>query len=289
MIQNSELILNPDGSVYHLHLLPEMIAETILLVGDPGRVSEISAHFDHIEFRTQNREITTHTGTYKNLPVTVMSTGMGTDNIDIVLNEIDALFNIDLETRQEKKFKKSARLIRLGTSGALQEDIAPGTLVMASYGLGLDGLMNFYDAADVREEALTKAFIDSSDWPSELARPYAVKAADSLRQLFQGQTVSGITVTAPGFYGPQNRVLRVPLAYADMTDRLSRFSWNGCRGANFEMETSALYGLGKKLGHETLTICAVIANRKTKTYLSDYKPHVRNLIEMTLDTLVKNQ
>ena len=289
MIEESELILNSDGSVYHLKLLPEMIADTIILVGDPARVSEISAFFDRVDYERYNREIKTHTGRYAGKKLTVMSTGMGTDNLDIVINELDALANIDLENRTLKKEKKTLNLVRLGTSGAMQEEVPVDSFVAAEYGLGLDGLMNFYNTpVEVNEPEMEKAFIRQMQWPDKLSFPNITRASGSLLSLLNDKFIKGITATAPGFYGPQGRVLRMPLAYPDLNERLQKFSFQGKKIMNFEMETSGLYGLGRSLGHNTLTVCAVIANRIKKEYSEDPKKTINQLIEILLSRLAQS-
>ncbi len=286
MIEASELILNPDGSIYHLKLKPEMLADTIILVGDPGRVDKVSAFFDSVEYKVQNREIKTHTGTYKGSRFSVMSTGMGTDNLDIVINEVDALANIDLENRTVKESGRTFRLIRLGTSGAMQEDIKVGTYVAAGHGLGIDGLMNFYKVSpEIIDHELGDAFVSQTQWPSDLSMPYFIKGSEELLGLFADDFLRGITATAPGFYGPQGRVLRMPLAYPDLNQRISSFAHNNQRVINFEMETSGLYGLGRSLGHEVMTVCAVIANRIRKEYIEDYTEVINKLITILLDKL----
>ncbi len=285
-IAESELILNPDGSVYHLKLKPENIADDIIVVGDPGRVPVISAYFDKIEFRQSNREIVTHTGYIGKKRLTVLSTGMGTDNLDIVINELDAVVNIDLKNRIPKTEHKSLNIIRLGTSGAMQEDIPVGTYVMSSHGIGLDGLMRFYAAGDkVLDAELTNAFLRQTNWPADLPKAYIVSGSNALMDRMGKGYVKGITATAPGFFGPQGRVLRLELAYPDLNDRISAFEYEGHRIANFEMETSALYGLTKALGHNAMTVCAIIANRLRKEYAKDYKPSVTALIEDLLEKL----
>lgn len=288
MIPESELILNSDGSIYHLHLTPEMLADTVILVGDPGRVEKVSSFFDRIEHKMINREIKTHTGYYKGKRMTVMSTGMGTDNQDIVINELDALCNIDLEKREVKTTHRSLKLVRLGTSGAMQEDIPIESYVAAEYGLGIDGLMNYYQpSSQLIDEDLTKHFIAKTSWPEDLSKPYLIKGSESLLNLFQDDFIKGITVTAPGFYGPQGRVLRLPLRYQDLNDRLENFRYQDKKITNFEMETSGLYGLGKALGHEVMTVCAVIANRIRKEYSKDYNPAITKLIKIVLDKLAE--
>ncbi|HAG16893.1 MAG TPA: phosphorylase [Bacteroidales bacterium] len=285
-IAESELILNPDGSIYHLKLKPENIADDIIVVGDPGRVPTISAYFDKLEFKQSNREIVTHTGYIGNKRITVLSTGMGTDNLDIVINELDAIVNIDLEKRIPKLEHKALNIIRLGTSGAMQEDIPVGTYVMSSHGIGLDGLLRFYAAGnEVEDTELTHAFLTETNWPADLPKAYIVSGSASLMEKMKKGYVSGMTATAPGFFGPQGRVLRLPLAYPDLNDRISAFSYQGLRITNFEMETSALYGLSKALGHNAMTVCAIIANRLRKEYAKDYKPSVTALIEDLLEKL----
>lgn len=285
-IAQSELILNPDGSVYHLRLKPENIADTIIVVGDPGRVKEISKHFDTIDFTVQNRELFTHTGSIGNKRITVLSTGMGTDNLDIVINELDAAVNIDLTTREIKKSHTKLNIIRLGTSGALQADIQPGDFVASTYGMGLDGLLYFYDKGKtVMNHELAKAFSSHVKWNENLPGVYAVSCSTALMDKLGKGLVQGITLTAPGFYGPQGRELRLKLAYPGLNQRIESFNFEGNRIANFEMETSALYGLGKMLGHETLTICTIVANRVNQTYAKDYHSDVERLIRLVLERL----
>lgn len=288
MIAESELILNSDGSIYHLNLTPEMIADTIILVGDPGRVEQVSEHFETIEYKRHNREIKTHTGFYSGKRLTVMSTGMGTDNQDIVINELDALVNIDLEKREEKSDKQSLNLLRLGTSGALQADVPVDSYVTSAYGVGLDGLMNFYaGTASAGETQMEKAFIEQTQWPERLAYPNIIKGSPKLLELFGEGFLPGITATAPGFYGPQGRVLRMGLAYPDLNQRIMNFEYQGKKVVNFEMETSGLYGLGKVMGHNTLTVCAVIANRIRQEYSRDHKTTINRLIEIVLSKLAQ--
>lgn len=285
-IAESELILNPDGSIYHLKLKPENIADDIIVVGDPGRVPVISAYFDSVEFKQSNREIVTHTGYIGKKRLTVLSTGMGTDNLDIVINELDAVVNIDLENRVPKKEHKALNIIRLGTSGAMQEDIPVGSYVMSTHGIGLDGLMWFYAAGkQIIDQDLTAAFLKQLNWPNDLPKAYIVAGSNSLMEKMEKGYVKGITATAPGFFGPQGRVLRLDLAYPDLNDRISAFRYENYRITNFEMETSALYGLSKALGHNAMTVCAIIANRLRKEYAKDYKSNVTALIEDLLEKL----
>ena len=287
-IAESELILNPDGSVYHLHLKPENLADTIIVVGDPGRVKEISKHFDRIDFMVQNRELFTHTGTIGNKRLTVLSTGMGTDNLDSVINELDAVVNIDLATREPKTTHTKLNIIRMGTAGALQSDISPGDFVASSYGVGLDGLLYFYEKGkSVMDKGLADAFTSFVGWDSKLPGVYAVPCSQALMQKLGHGLTQGITLTAPGFYGPQGRELRLKLAFPELNHKIENFEFKGNRISNFEMETSALYGLGTMLGHETLTICTIVANRVNQTFASDYHSDVERLIRMILNRLTE--
>lgn len=286
-IPDSQLVLNKDGSVYHLHLFPEQIADTIILVGDPNRVKMVSAFFDKIDVQVTNREIITHTGTYKGFPISVLSTGMGTDNIDIVLNELDALANIDLKKREQKGTHRKLQLIRLGTSGALQKDIAVGdSFIAGSYALGIDGLLYFYQGSEqhIAHDA-TNAFIAHMQWSKKLPCPYMVKGSDELLKKLAFDYQQGITATAPGFYAPQGRALRLKMAYPEMNKRIETFRYNEHKITNFEMESSALYGLSSMLGHEALTISVIIANRVSEEFVSDYRPYMEKLILQTLDRL----
>lgn len=284
-IPPSELIINPDGSIFHLHVRPEDLASTVLLVGDPGRVKMVSDRFDSIRVTKQNREFLTHTGRVGDKEITVMSTGIGTDNIDIVLNELDALVNIDLTTRMPKSQTTSLNLIRLGTSGALQPDVPVDSFLLSSHGLGLDGLLHFYRSEKVVDSVLTKAFIEQTNWPDGLNTPYMVEGGSDLLGKLSGTFPMGITATACGFYGPQGRVLRLPARVPDLNERLTAFRHGNHRITNFEMETSALYGLGAMLGHQCATVCAIIANRIQKAYSSNYKLAVEKLIDELLWTL----
>jgi len=285
-IPESELILHPDGRIYHLNLKPEHLAETIILVGDPQRVEVISNYFDKIEFKGENREIHTHTGFLNNKRLTVMSTGMGTDNIDIVLNELDALVNIDLESRKTKEKHTELNIIRLGTSGALQADIPLNAFILSEYGLGIDGLINFYaDNNKFVQKQMTEAFIEFTKWPEELSKPYIVKSSEKLSKIMGNDFIHGITATAPGFYGPQGRTLRLPLNFPGLNKKIQEFAFGNQKIVNFEMETSALYGLGKLLGHNTLTVCVAIANRYRNEYNQNYKQAINKLIELLLEKI----
>ena len=286
----ADLVLNTEGRIYHLNLKPGDVAETILLVGDPGRAITISNYFDKIDYEGSNREINTFTGTYKGKRLSVMSTGMGTDNIEIVVNELDALFNIDFESGTEKANKTSLNLIRIGTSGALQEDIpVVNTPLVSEYGLGLDGLIYFYEQGRfVMERELTTSFINQMDYDRDLPKPYAVRASKYLIEKIAGDWQRGITLTAPGFYSPQGRELRLQVSDGSIIDRASKYKYNGFQVTNFEMETSALYGLSAMLGHQAMTVCDIIANRITGQFSPDYKASMKNLIEEMLERVSAN-
>ena len=287
-IGDSELILNKDGSIFHLHLKPENIADTVIMVGDQDRVKEVSKYFDSIEFKVQNREFKTHTGTYKGKRISALSTGIGTDNIDIVVNELDALVNIDLKTKTVKDEHKQLDLIRIGTSGALQSDIPVDTPVVTKTSIGFDGLLNFYaDRNKVGNKDIENEFIKYTSWNELLTTPYFVDASEYLLNKVGEGMIKGITISAPGFYGPQGRELRLRVADRKLNEKITNFDFNGRKITNFEMESSAIYGLSKLLGHNALTVCSIIANRIRKEYSEDYKPGVDKLIKTVLDRLVK--
>lgn len=285
-LKEADLILNRDGSVYHLKLRPENIADTILIVGDPQRVSKVSRHFDRIEFRQQNREFITHTGFIGPKRLSVMSTGIGPDNIDIVMNELDALASFNLQERTRLKEQSILKIIRLGTSGSIQPGIGVDSFVLASHGLGLDGSLSYYGDLDgVIDSNMTRAFIGQTSWPDFLPRPAIIPgSAELLSKLDQGFH-KGITATAPGFYAPQGRILRLPLAFPEMIDRISSFEYLGNRVVNFEMETATLYGLGRMLGHQVASICVTLANRVEGTYSRRYKKVVEKLIDFVLERM----
>ena len=283
-LQDTELILTPENKIYHLNLSKEEIANDIILVGDPDRVALISSKFDKIEHKIQNREFITHTGTLNGKRISAIATGIGPDNIDIVINELDALVNIDFQTRTINKNKKKLNLIRLGTSGALQQDIKVDTFIAASYGLGFDGLAHFYNNQEILEQEMSTSYANHAIWPSKLAAPYFVKASECLLEKFP-DIPNGITATAPGFYGPQGRTLRLIPSIHNLHEKMESFSYEGEKISNFEMETSALYYLGQTLGHNTLTICAIIANRLTKQYSKDYKKTVEKMIDLVLNRI----
>ncbi len=283
---SSELTLAEDGSLYHIRLFPEELADNVILVGDPARVESVSKFFSTIEVKKHNREITSHTGLYNGKRVTAISTGMGVDNIDIVLTELDACKNIDLKTREVKEEKTSLNLIRLGTTGALQKDMDINTYICSEYVVGIDGMMWFYDLDhDIMEEELQYSFINYMDWNALLPVPYGAKASQELLDKVAFDIRKGITITAPGFYGPQGRELRMPLREKKINDLLPLFSYNNVPITNYEMETSALYCLGKSLGHKVLTICNVVANRLQGSFAKDYHQSMDTLIETVLHRL----
>jgi len=290
-IANSELVLTPEGKVYHLKLGPGDIADTIFLVGDPGRVRMMSSLFDRIEFTTENREFVTHTGTYRNKRLSVISTGIGTDNIDIVVNELDALANINLDTRRLNSIHKRLRLIRIGTSGALHADIEPGNVILSRIAGGLDNLMYFYGGSEkITDGKLAEEFASHMNWNPSGSRPYFVHAADTLIDLLREESwFSGITLSAPGFYAPQGRSLRIGLADPEYITKVSSFQSGALRINNFEMEGSALYGLSRLLGHEALTICIALANRITGRFITDYKSYMQELLELVLSKIAKDE
>ena len=286
-IPASQLVLNNEGAIYHLNLHPDQLADDVIMVGDPGRVDLIASFFDKIEVKRQNRELITRTGYFNGKRITALSTGMGTDNLDIVMNELDALANIDLKTRMPKEGHRSLNLIRLGTCGALQPEIeVEDNYVATRYAIGLDGLLYFYEKhKEVNEIAIRDAFIEQMDYPKDLPLPYAVEGSRELFDRLAEGYYQGVTATAPGFYGPQGRTLRMHLAYPENNRRIEAFNYQGWRVCNFEMESSALYGLGKMMGHNCLTICVVVANRVTEKFATDYHPYVKKLVLNTLERL----
>jgi len=290
VISHTDLILNEDGSIYHLALKPEDISSTIILVGDPGRVALVSSFFDQLDVQKSNREFVTHTGTYRGKKITVLSTGIGTDNIDIVLNELDALVNVNLERRSIRKDKKHLSLVRIGTSGALQADIDPGSRIISRIAGGFDGLYHYYrDLEGIGVNGLTDLFKQHTGWKSSLPDPYFVSASERLLAMFaeEGQ-VSGITLSTPGFYAPQLRTIRLEPYDDRLIQKLSTFQFNQMQIANFEMESSALYALSALLGHEAVTLCIAVANRITKEFLDDYAPAMELLIKWVLDKLTSD-
>ncbi|HEX9979165.1 MAG TPA: nucleoside phosphorylase [Flavobacterium sp.] len=289
MIQSSELILNPDGSIYHLNLRPEHIAHDIIFVGDQSRVEKITQFFDNIEFSTQKREFRTQTGTYKGKRLTVMSTGIGPDNIDIVMNELDALVNIDLESRQPKEQLTSLNIIRIGTSGSLQPDIPTDSFVMSKSAMGLDNMLRSYLIDDISDKATEEAFISHTNWDLRKGRPYVVQCSEKLEKIIDSERMhKGITATAGGFYGPQGRILRLNIQDTELNSKMDNFSFNGNRITNLEMETAAIYGLSALLGHNALSLNAIIANRALGTFSLDSYKAVDELITYTLNKLAAN-
>ena len=287
-IKESELILNPDGSVYHLNLKPEDISDTVLFVGDQDRVEKITKHFDTIEFSTQKREFKTQTGTYKGKRISVISTGIGPDNIDIVLNELDALINIDFKTRTIKEKLNSLNIIRIGTSGSLQSDIPVDSFLIGTHGLDLNGMLHFYELEDICNHEIENAFIKHTHWNSNKARPIVISNSLELERIFESkQTYKGVTGTAGGFYGPQGRVLRLAIQDSELNNKMNSFLYNGFRISNLEMETATIYGLSKLLGHNALSLNAIIANRANGTFSKNPAKTIESLILYTLDRLVR--
>lgn len=288
MIKSSELILNPDGSVYHLNLKPENIAHDIIFVGDPDRVEKITQFFDSIEFSIQKREFKTQTGIYKGKRLTVLSTGIGPDNIDIVLNELDALVNIDLTTRQPKEQLTALNIIRIGTSGSIQADIPVDSFVLSKFGIGLDNMLRSYRVDAVTHSDMEDAFMTHTQWDVRKGRPYAIACSETLeKRIERNQMHKGITCTIGGFYGPQGRVLRLPIQDSDLNSKMDNFEFKGNRITNLEMETTAIYGLSALLGHNALSLNAIIANRASGTFSEDPTKAVDELIAYTLDKLAQ--
>ncbi len=285
-IPSSELIINDDGSVFHLHLRPEQLADIVVLVGDPGRVALVAEHFDHIECKASNREFNTVTGTYKGRRMTVLSTGIGIGNIDISVTELDALANVDFETRQEKAEKRQLTLVRLGTSGAIQPDIRVGELVFARTSIGFDGLLNYYKGRnEVCDLDMERAFIAHTGWNELLPKPYCIDADSALLALFEDVAREGITIAAPGFYAPQGRWVRLEPQDPGLNEKIESFDYRGRRITNFEMESSALAGLAALMGHRAATVCTIIAQRIALDACTDYKPFVKRMIRTALDKL----
>lgn len=285
-IAESELIINSRGAIYHLDVRPEELAENIIVVGDPGRVERVSAHFDKIEHKLSHREFNTHTGYIGNTRFSVISTGIGPDNIDIVFNELDALVNIDFNTREIKSKLTKLNIVRFGTSGSLQADIPVDSFVASTHGIGLDNLLNFYSyEKDNTDKAITDAFISHTGLDSSTTNPYTFAGSEHLLQKFGYGYHKGITVTCPGFFGPQGRVLRLKLRNPQLVDKLTHFSFTNHRITNFEMETSAIYGLGKLMGHECMSINVIIANRVSKEFSKNSEAAVENMIKKSLEAL----
>jgi uridine phosphorylase len=287
-IEPSELILNPDGSIYHINLKPEHISENIILVGDQNRVEKVAKHFDKIDFATQKREFKSIVGSCNNKRFTVISTGIGPDNIDIVVNELDALVNIDLKTRKIKKHHTSLNIVRIGTSGSLQSNIPVDSFVLAKYGLGFDGMLHAYDCEKILEKEMEEDFIKYTNYAKRKSRPYIVKNNGELeKKLISDKVFSGITATAGGFYGPQGRVLRIAIQDPELNNSIESFEYKGLKITNLEMETSAIYGLSKLLGHKAVSLNAIIANRVNLTFSKDLYKTIEKLIAYTLNKLSK--
>lgn len=285
-IKESEMVLASDGSLYHIHARGENLADDIFLVGDPERVNMFKDIFDSIEFESQNREIHVLTGCYHNHRFTALSTGMGTDNIDIVVTELDAAANMDLEKRCPLPNHRTLNLIRIGTSGSLHKEVKVGSLVAAKYAVGLDGLLNYYEHDDNQlEKEMTEAFVNHMNFSERLARPYATKGSEELLKKIGEGMHCGITATAPGFYAPQGRHVRIAPAIKDLNQKLATFSWDGLKVINLEMETSAIYGLSQIMGHNALSVCLIIANRADGTFMNEYHKEMRANIEMIMNRL----
>jgi uridine phosphorylase len=286
VIAPSELIINADGTIFHLHLKPEQLADTVILVGDPARVATIAAHFDSVECNVSNREFNTVTGYYKGKRMSVISTGIGIGNIDICVTELDALANVDFATRMVKDTFRRLTLVRLGTSGALQEDIEVGEVVFARTSVGFDSLLGYYAGRnDVCDLDMQRAFMEHTQWSELLAPPYFVNADNELWEHFKDTVTEGITIAAPGFYAPQGRYVRLQPADMNLNEKIEAWRYKGRRITNFEMEGSALAGLAALMGHRATTICTIIAQRVAKKAQTDYKPYVEAMIRMALDKL----
>ena len=283
----SELIINNDGSAFHLHITPEQLAQKVILVGDPGRVSLVASHFTQIECDVQSREFHTITGTYKDKRITVLSTGIGCDNIDIVVNELDALTNIDFGTRTQKDTLRSLEIVRIGTCGGLQPNTPVGSFIISAKSIGFDGLLNFYAGRnDVCDLAFEKAFTQHMNWNPQLCAPYVIDADKELTERIAcNDMVRGVTIACGGFYGPQGRELRIPLADPTQNEKVENFEYEGWKITNFEMESSALAGLSRLLGHKATTCCMVIANRLIKEANTNYKNTIDSLIKLVLDRI----
>ena len=285
---STELILNADGSIYHLNLLPGDIAETIITVGDPNRVSDISKHFDSIEIKKHKREFHTHTGLLNGKRISVISTGIGTDNIDIVLNELDALVNVDFETREIKNGLTQLDIIRIGTSGSVQAEIEVDSFVCSEYALGFDGLLHFYENNHSEHDDFINAFISHTGWSKSKALPYLVNCDEQLADKFKSNRIRfGVTATNPGFYGVQGRCIRLQPDSNDFNEKLANFKFNGLKIINLEMETSGIYGLSQLLGHRALSLNCILANRATETFSEKPEKSVNDLIEFALERIVK--
>ena len=286
-IRESELILNTDGSVYHLNLKPENIAQDIIFVGDQDRVEKVTKHFDSIEFKTQKREFKTITGFYKNKRITVISTGIGPDNIDIVLNELDALVNIDIETRIPKTQLTKLNIIRIGTSGALQSEIPINSFLISTHALDINGMLHSYQIDDISNSDIENAFVKHTNWSAKKPYPIVIENNKELELKFSSaKTYKGITATAGGFYGPQGRILRLPLQDSELNTKINSFNYNEHKVSNLEMETSAIYGLSKLLGHNAISMNAIIANRTNEVFSEHPNKVIEELILYTLEKII---
>lgn len=283
----SELIINSDGSIFHLHLKPEQLADNVILVGDPGRVELIAAYFDSRECSVSSREFNTITGTYKGKRISVVSTGIGTDNIDIVMNELDALSNIDFETRTEKPNFRQLTIIRIGTSGGMQPELPLGCFLISEKSIGFDGMLNFYAGRDsVSDLPFEESMKKQLNWNKQLAAPYVVDAdIELVNRIGRDDMLRGVTISANGFYGPQGRVLRIDLADMQLNDKIESFRYKNYKITNYEMEGSAIAGLSKLMGHKAMTVCCIIANRRVEAANTDYKPYIEKLVKTVLDRI----
>lgn len=283
----SELIINNDGSIFHLHLKPEQLADNVILVGDPGRVAMIASYFDTQECSVSSREFNTITGTYKGKRISVISTGIGTDNIDIVMNELDALSNIDLDRRVEKENFRQLNIVRIGTSGGMQPEIPLGSFLISEKSIGFDGMLNFYAGRDaVSDLAFEDALKLHLNWNRQLAAPYVVDADEELvNRIGKDDMLRGVTISANGFYGPQGRVLRIDLADMHINDKIESFRYGKYKITNYEMEGSAIAGLSKLMGHKAMTVCCIIANRRVEAANTDYKPYIEKLVQVVLERI----
>ena len=285
-IPESELIINGDGSVFHIHIRPDQLADRVILVGDPGRVAMFKPHFDRVEAEGQSREFAWVTGEYKGTRITVLSHGIGPDNIDIVMTELDALANVDFTTREVKAEHKTLSIIRLGTCGAIQPEIPLGSFILSHYSVGFDGLMNWYEGCErITNLEMEQSFMKHMDWPERINTPYFVHASQKMIDLMSDSTVRGMTISAPGFYGPQGRVVRQKLAMPDMLERIESWRFGDWKITNFEMEGSALAGMAAQLGHDAVTVCCAIAHRYLKDANTDYKPRVAQLVTLVMDKM----
>lgn len=287
IIPESELIINPDGSVFHLHIRPEQLTDRVILVGDPGRVNMVAEFFDTVTFEVSSREFHTIGGTYKGKPIMCLSHGIGPDNIDIVINELDALANIDFATREVRDTRRVLTLVRIGTSGALQPELKLGTPVIAEKSIGFDGVLNYYAGREsVADKGFEDAFCEAVGWNPLWARPYIVDADPELvERIGRDDMVRGNTISSVGFYGPQGRELRLPLANPDLNRRIEEFRYHGRKITNYEMESAPLQGLGKLLGHKAMTVCSIIANRYNTEANPNYKDGIRKLVETVLERI----